>query len=80
MTFDIPLNIESKIHAFACAHHLSANDAVVRLIEAGLKLQPASELGSIDEGREHRADTVLIDDAVMIAIEERRRPSTRIPQ
>ena len=46
MSFDIPPNIEPQIQKYAEAQHLSTNEAVVRLIQAGLeveKLNPAVE-------------------------------------
>ena len=37
MSFDIPARIEPGIQKFAQAQHITADEAIVRLIEAGLK-------------------------------------------
>lgn len=42
MSFDIPPNIEPQIQKFADALHISANEALVRLIQAGLEFEQVS--------------------------------------
>lgn len=46
MSFDIPPNIEPQIQKFAEAQHISANDALIRLIQAGLEVEQINEAGA----------------------------------
>ena len=40
MSFEIPASIEPEVRRFADAKHISADEAVLQLITAGLKAQP----------------------------------------
>jgi len=48
MNFDIPLDIEQEIQQYAQAEHITADEAVVKLIHAGLTAQ-TSNSASLDE-------------------------------
>ena len=39
MSFDLPPNIEPQVQEYAKAQHLSENDALIRLVQAGLMAQ-----------------------------------------
>ena len=39
MSFDLPSNIEPQVLEYAKSQHLSENDALVRLVQAGLLAQ-----------------------------------------
>jgi hypothetical protein len=82
MSVDIPSSIERDIERFAQQQHLSHDEAVLRLIETGLRVRnlapkTASEQTVFEQGLGlfgSPEDAALIDEVVSIAYEERRRP------
>ena len=78
MSFDIPQHIESKVQEYAGAQHISTDEAILRLIQSGLdiaKLTPAQAGLGLFSSTE---DSDVLDAAVKLAYEDRRRPSKRI--
>ncbi len=81
MSFDIPMTIEPEIMQYAQLEHITADEAVVRLIQVGLT---TSRRGTTDQNAilsglglfADPKDAALLDEAVAIAYEERRRPSS----
>ena len=74
MSFDIPTYIEPQVQQFANAQHISADEAVVRLIEAWLnsihaKPSNRSILGAFASP----ADSAVMDAALELAMRERER-------
>ena len=47
MSFDIPAYIEPQVQQFAQKQHITPAEAIVRLIEAGLSIQPAERQASM---------------------------------
>jgi hypothetical protein len=80
MSVDIPSSIERDIQRFAQEQHITNEEAVLRLIEAGLR-SPAPKtvfekgLGLFGSPE----DAALLDEVVALAYEERRRPSKSRP-
>ena len=81
MTLEIPTEIERDIHRFAEQERISHDEAVVRLIEAGLSARrPAQTVFEQGLGLfGSPEDCALLDDVVSTAYEERRRPSKTVP-
>jgi hypothetical protein len=80
MSFDIPIAIEPEIIQYAQAEHITEAEAIVRLIQAGLSAshREAQDQNAILSGLglfADPADAAVLDEAVAIAYEERRRPS-----
>jgi hypothetical protein len=78
MSPDLPSSIERDIQRFAQEQHLTHDEAVVRLIEIGLKVRNAASVDVFEQGLGLFAapeDTALLDEVVSIAYQERRRPS-----
>lgn len=75
MSFDIPVSIEPQIQRYADERHLTIDEAIVKLLEAGLGQDNValSGLGLFGDPE----DAEALDAAVDLAYEERRRPSTR---
>jgi hypothetical protein len=53
VSIELPASLESTIRAYAAAERLSAEDAVLRLIEAGLKIEEEHRALARDSSR-HR--------------------------
>ena len=78
MSFEIPQDIETKVQEYAGSQHISADEAVLRLIQSGLeqaKMTPAEQGFGLFGGKE---DSAALDAAVKLAYEDRRNPSKRI--
>lgn len=78
MTLHIPSAMERDIANFAQAEHITHEEAVVRLIEAGLSAKKPTPQGIFEEGLGlfgSPEDAALLDEVVAIAYEERRRPA-----
>ncbi len=78
MSFDIPATIEPEIMKYAKARQITSQEAIVMLIETGLGTE-AHRGNVILDGLGMFSgvdDAGLLDDAVSIAYDERRRPST----
>ena len=74
MSFDIPTYIEPQVQQFAHAQYISADEAVVRLIEAGLNLihtKPTNR--SILGAFASPEDSAVMDEALELAMRERER-------
>ncbi len=73
--------MEPEVQQYALSQHISTNEAVLKLIQAGLQqIQAAEGRNYITEGIglfKNPEDTALLDAAVAIAKAERRRPSTQ---
>lgn len=76
MSFEIPVSIEPQVQRYAEERHLTIDEAIVKLLEAGLGQQNValSGLGLFGDPK----DAEALDAAVDLAYEERRRPSTRV--
>jgi hypothetical protein len=82
MSVDIPSSIERDIERFAQQQHLSHDEAVLRLIETGLRVRNPALKSGLDQTVFEQGlgllgspeDAALIDEVVSIAYEERRRP------
>lgn len=79
MSYEVPSNIERDIERFAEEEHISASEAIERLILAGLRARPEKEspaqrLMGLFANEE---DARLIYEAMAIAQEGRRSGSTR---
>ncbi len=83
MSVDIPPNIEGDIQRFAQEQHITRDEAVLRLIETGLSLRrPDARKKVFEQGLGlfgSREDSLLLDEVVSIAYDERRRPSKSVP-
>ena len=81
MSFDIPLYIEPQIQRFAAAQHISKEEALLQLIQAGLeRLVPASVsprdiLGAFSSQEE----SDCADEALDLAMEDREHRNTQAP-
>ena len=78
MSLDIPSNIEREIKRFAQQHHITPDEAVIRLIESGLSLGKQQTQTLFEQGLGlfgSPQDAAIIDEVVAVAYEERRRPS-----
>jgi hypothetical protein len=78
MRFAIPTDIEPQVQQFAHAQHISIDEAVVRLIEAGLNVIQAkptnrSLLGTFASP----AESAVMDEALELAMRERERRNAR---
>jgi hypothetical protein len=76
MSLDLPSSIERDVQRFAQEQHITSEEAVLRLIEAGLRspaLKTVFEQGLGLFGSPE--DSALLDEVVAIAYEERRRPA-----
>ena len=74
MSFDIPQYIEPSIEQYANAQHITHDEAIIRLIQAGLEraLPPASPrdiLGAFSSPE----DSEAMDEALNIAMQDRER-------
>jgi len=83
MTFDIPVTIEPEILQYAQSEHITENEAIVRLIQAGLTIthRETNNQNAILSGLGLFADpedAAILDEAVAAAYEERRRPSAQV--
>jgi hypothetical protein len=77
MSVDIPSSIERDIERFAQQEHLTREEAVLRLIEAGLMVRNPAPDTVFEQGLGlfgSPEDSALLDEVVSIAYEERRRP------
>jgi hypothetical protein len=78
MSFDIPTYIEPQVQQFAHAQHISADEAVIRLIEAGLNVMCAKPTNrSILGAFASPADSAVMDEALELAMRERERRHVR---
>jgi hypothetical protein len=82
LSFNIPPAIEPEIVKYARTKRITTNEAIVRLVEAGLNANRAdaqdsnailSGLGMFSDAE----DAAILDAAVAIAYEERHRPSKK---
>ena len=78
MSFDIPPEIEPQVQEFARSQHISANEAVLRLIEAGLGMNQIKHpnraiLGAFSSPEEREA----MDGAMELAMRDRERRNAR---
>lgn len=74
MSFEIPANIEPDVRHYAQAQHITADEAVVRLIKAGLKVAQARPANrSILGAFASPEDAAIMDDALELAMQERER-------
>lgn len=73
MSFDVPVHIESQIQRVADAEHISHDEALVRIIEAGLErmlptsVSPRDILGAFSSEEE----SVVADEALALAMNDR---------
>lgn len=80
MVIDIPANIETEIERYAREKALTHDEAVVRLLETGLRASagsektPAERMIGLFSSPE---DAELMDEVVEIAYEGRRQSTTR---
>ena len=82
MSLDIPSNIERDIQKFAQEEHITHDEAVLRLIEAGLSVKKPVPQTVFEQGLGlfgSPEDSSLLDEVVSIAYKERRRPSKPVP-
>ena len=82
LNIEIPFNIERGIRRFAEEEHLSRDEAVLRLIETGLSAKALPSKTVFDQGLGlfgSSEDAALLDEIVLIAYEERRRPAKSRP-
>lgn len=75
----LPPDVEQGVEMFAGRHHISHDEAIVRLLESGLeheqsmaKINGLSGMPMTDE------DARVVDDAVSIAMDARRQRSERM--
>ncbi len=81
MSLDIPSDIERDIQRFAQQQHITVNEAVLRLLEAGLAVEKPVQKTVFEQGLGlfgSPEDSALLDEVVSIAYGERRRPSERV--
>jgi hypothetical protein len=80
MSFDIPPQIEPSIKEFARAQHITADEAIVRLLEEGLRAnQPrrmdrdpaASRIPGLSGEPMSDEEAAVMDEVVEIAMESR---------
>jgi len=74
MSFEIPAHMEPDVRQYAKSQHITSDEAVVRLIKAGLGLagsKPANRsiLGAFSSPE----DVAVMDDALEFAMQERER-------
>jgi hypothetical protein len=82
MSLDIPSNIERAIERFAQEQHITNQEAILRLIEAGLSIGRSTPNTVFEQGLGlfgSPEDSALLDEVVSAAYEERRRPSKSQP-
>lgn len=76
MSFDIPTEIEHDIQRYAQQEHITPEEAVLRLIEAGLAIKNPARREVFQQGLGlfgSPEDSALLDEVVLIAHQERRR-------
>lgn len=80
MSYEVPSNIEREIERVAEEEHITASEAIERLIRAGLRVRdaqapsPAQRLIGLFSNEE---DAQLVDQAVQIALDSRKVGSSR---
>lgn len=82
LDIEIPPNVERGIQKFALEEHISHDEAVLRLIEAGLTAGSPRTKTVFEQGLGlfgSPDDAALLDEVVSLAYEERRKASTREP-
>jgi len=78
MSFEIPTSIEPQVQQFAHAQHISTDEAVVRLIEAGLNVIHAKSTNrSLLGAFASPEDSTVMDEALELAMQERERRHAR---
>ena len=74
MSFEIPARIEQEVEQYAEREHLTRDEAVVQLIEGGLRRQDARPLTPAEEGRgmfSSPEDAALMDYVIQVTYESR---------
>lgn len=78
MSFDIPTSIEPQVQQFAHAQHISPDEAIVRLIVAGLNVMSAKPTSrSLLGAFASPADSAVMDEALELAMHERQHRHIR---
>ena len=74
----LPPNIEQGIERFAVQHHLSHDEALIKLIETGLQhRQPIPKIRGLSGVPMSDDDAVVVDEALDLAMEAFRQRSER---
>lgn len=74
MSFEIPVSVEQEIERYAEREHLSKDEAVVQLIEDGLRHRDSRPLTPAEEGRgmfSSPEDAALMDYVIQVTYESR---------
>jgi len=80
MSFDpLPKKLEEGVSRFAEEQHISHGEAVLRLIESGLKSSnPRARIRGLSGKPMSDEDAKIVDEALAISMEARRERSRRI--
>jgi hypothetical protein len=79
MSFDIPPYMEPQVQQFAQNQHISPDEAVIRLIEAGLNVAQSKPTGrSILGAFAGPEDSAGMDEALDLAMRDRERRHARL--
>jgi hypothetical protein len=75
----LPTDIERGVQRFAADRHITHDEAVIALIETGLKSTvPSSPIKGLTGAPMSDEDAAIVDEALSIAMEARRERSARI--
>jgi len=82
MSFDIPVTIEPRIQQFAHAQHITTDEAIVRLLDAGLeRLVPkTAAIPGLTGTPMSDEDAAVMDEVVEIAMNSRSQRWTSAPR
>ena len=81
MSFEVPSSIESQVRRVAVANHISSDEALLQIIEAGLKrmlpsneVSPRDILGAFSSPEE----IANVDAALALAMQDRDRQNSQM--
>lgn len=76
---NLPTNLEHGVEMFADRHHISHDEAVVRLLETGLQFeQSISKIKGLSGIPMTDDEASVVDDALALAMEHRRQRTDRM--
>lgn len=74
MSFDIPASIEPSVKQYAAAQHISTDEALLRLLQIGVRhAVPASSPSDILGAFSSDIEAATMDEALGLAMEDRER-------
>ena len=75
----LPENLEQSVKQFASQQHISRDEAVIKLIETGLKdVKAKAQIAGLSGSPMSDEEAAIVDDALAIAMEARRERSERM--